>query len=133
MRQVIRLEEGEVTVHAPKAHEGEIACRVETEDGLWVETLGTVFRVSRIYENEQGETSVQRSRLAGFVTAALVVAVLEGEVRTGNAQAAKVNVAAGEKAEVRGSATAQVVGDEPTTILDGQKPSCAGSARRGRP
>ncbi len=95
VRQLIRLEAGEVEVRAPKASTGEVACRVETPEGLWVETVGTVFSVTRAWENEKGERNVDKSKLTGVLTAVLLVAVSEGEVRTGNAIAEETRVAAG--------------------------------------
>ncbi|HOX06140.1 MAG TPA: FecR domain-containing protein [Planctomycetota bacterium] len=115
VRQVIKLESGEVEVRAPKAVAGEVACRVETPEGLWVETVGTVFRVTRAWENERGERNVDKSKLAGVLTAVLLVAVTEGEVRTGNAIAEEARVAVGSSVVVKegpGKAAAASVAGE---------------------
>ncbi len=102
VRQVIKLESGEVEIAAPKAVAGEVACRVETPEGLWVETVGTVFKVTRAWENEKGDRNVDRSKLTGAVLAAvLLVAVSEGEVRTGNAVAEEARVAAGQESAIK--------------------------------
>jgi len=102
IRQLIRLESGEVEVRAPKAPKGEAACRIETVEGLWVETVGTTFKVARTYENEKGERDMDKTKLAGVViTAVLLVAVIEGEVRTGNALAEEQRIAAGGKGVVK--------------------------------
>jgi hypothetical protein len=105
VRQLIKLESGEVEVTAPKALPGEVACRVETPEGLWVETVGTTFKVTCTWENERGERNVDRTKLTGVaITAVLLVAVSEGEVRTGNAVAAEAKVSVGESAALRASA-----------------------------
>ena len=102
VRQLIRLEAGEVEIRAPKAAPGETACRVETPEGLWVETVGTIFKVTRTWENEKGERNVDRSKLTGAAIAAvLLVAVSEGEVRTGRGFAEEGRVAQGGEAEVK--------------------------------
>ncbi len=101
VRQLILLEEGAIEVCAPKAPDGETAVRVETPEGLWVETLGTTFAVTRTYENEKGERSMDEKKLIGAITAVLLVAVSEGEVRTGGVHAEEVRVARGGNAIVR--------------------------------
>ena len=93
---------------------------METEDGLWVETMGTFFKVARTYENEQKERNVNKSKLAGLVAAVLAVAVIEGEVRTGNAQAAEHRVAAGGKSEVTASKITRVRPDAPPDQATGR-------------
>jgi len=101
IRQLILLTEGGITVRAPKAPAGQTAVRVETPEGLWVETVGTVFTVKRAWENEKGERNVDRKKLTGIAAAVLLVAVSEGEVRTGSARAEETRVAAGKKTVVR--------------------------------
>ncbi len=101
IRQLILLREGSISVKAPKAPPGETAVRVETSQGMWVETVGTTFTVTRTYENEKGERNMNPSKLVGIAAAVLVVAVSEGEVRTGNAGAEETRVAARDRTVVR--------------------------------
>jgi len=109
IRQLIILKEGGITVRAPKAPAGETAVRVETPEGLWVETVGTVFTVTRAWENEKGERNVNRKKLTGIAAAVLLVAVAEGQVRTGSAAAEGTRVARGRETVVRTGAPGNAV------------------------
>jgi hypothetical protein len=101
VRQLIVLESGWIDVAAPKAAPGETACRVETPDGMWVETVGTAFRVTRLFEDGKGRRAMDRNKLTGAVTALLLIAVTEGSVRAGGPEATPTAASAGERAEVR--------------------------------
>jgi hypothetical protein len=112
IRQLILLDKGSISVKAPKAPEGEVACRVETPEGLWVETVGTTFTVTRTYENEKGERNMDKSKLVGVVTAVLLVAVTKGEVRAGGAEAEEIRVAKGKTAVVSAKRTATATAEK---------------------
>lgn len=97
MRQLIWLRAGEAEVEAPKAAPGEVAVR-------------------------KGEANVDKSKLTGVLTAALLVAVTEGEVRTGNAFGGEGRAAAGESAEVSSEAPeSQPVYREELCFPEGEK------------
>ncbi len=103
LRQLIMLDRGEIEIYAPSAPKNQTACRVETPEGFWVETVGTRFRVTRTFEDDRGERSMNKRKLTGAVVGVLLVAVLEGEVRTGGGHAGERRVSAGGDAEIRGA------------------------------
>lgn len=99
IRQVIRLDSGQINVRTPKSMSG-TACRIQTPEGLWVETLGTTFAATRTFENENGERDMDAKKLAGLVTAVLLINVMEGEVRAGSAGAQEARSKAGSSMKV---------------------------------
>ncbi len=103
VRQLIRLESRGVEIAAPPAPAGETACRVETPEGLWVETRGTTFRVERSFVDASGARSPTASASGAAMAALLLVTVSEGEVSAGRGEIAEaeVEVGAGGSAELR--------------------------------
>lgn len=100
IRQIIRLESREIEVEAPHAADGQIACRVETPDGLWVETRGTTFKVARAFENEMGAKSPE-APVGAASAPILMIAVIEGMICAGRGEELRTEVASGGSAEIR--------------------------------
>ncbi|HOX07497.1 MAG TPA: hypothetical protein PK280_13930 [Planctomycetota bacterium] len=101
VRGRIRLEAGWVEVRTPRSPSGETACRLETPDGLWLETRGTVFRAERAFEDERGARVPAASPSGAALAGLLLVSVADGAVAAGRDEVAEKRVEAGGSAELK--------------------------------